>query len=124
MLVIDNVQIDFDLTSPRDVARYMEADARMEEARKKLKKLPEASSPEYMGAYVEMLNQELKIYGDFIDDVFGEGIAQKLLGDNPSLTKLYEVDAMISDALMEMAEETGKRIRKYTPNRAARRAKN
>ena len=76
MITVNNVQLDFDITSPMDVMRYKQAGERME-AEGAAINLPTMSpdDPKFLDAYVEMLNCELRLVGNFIDEVFGDGIA-------------------------------------------------
>ena len=50
-------------------------------------------------------------------------MAQKLLGGNPSLNRVTEVNEAISQAMAEQGKAFGVRLQKYKPNRATRRKK-
>ena len=123
-MIINGVKVEFDFTSPADIARYKQA---AEIKAEKAANIPEPTvpidDPAFLDEYIEMLNQSLKIYGDFIDEVFGDGIANQLLGDNPSLTKILETDDAIEKAMEQQGKSLGEAMRKYTPNRATRRKK-
>lgn len=124
MLNVKNVELDFDITSPLDVMRYKEAGERME-AQASALTYPTVSpeDPAFLDAYVDMLNGQLRLFGNFLDDVFGDGAAQKLLGDNPSLRKVAEINDALSEAIEVQGKEFGVRLQKYKPNRATRRSK-
>lgn len=124
MLKINDLELDFDITSPTDVLRYKQAGEHMEAAASNLN-FPELASddPGFLDNYVNMLNSQLRLFGNFIDEVFGEGVAQKLLGSNPSLNRVTEVNEAISQALASQGKEFGVRLQKYKPNRATRRQK-
>lgn len=124
MLKINDLELDFDITSPTDVLRYKQAGEHMEAAAAELH-FPELTSddPGFLDNYVNMLNSQLRLFGNFIDEVFGEGVAQKLLGDNPSLNRVTEVNEAISQAMAEQGKSFGVRLQKYKPNRATRREK-
>ena len=124
MLKINDLELDFDITSPTDVLRYKQAGEHMEAAAAALN-FPELASddPGFLDNYVNMLNSQLRLFGNFIDEVFGEGVAQKLLGSNPSLNRVTEVNESISQALAAQGKEFGVRLQKYKPNRATRRQK-
>jgi len=124
VIKVNNVELDFDITSPADVQRYKGAGERMEEESEKIS-LPALTpdDPGFLDAYIEMLNCELRIFGNFIDEVFGDGIAEQLLGNNPSLTKVAEINDALGAALETQGNEFGLKLEKYKPNRAARRAK-
>ena len=124
MIEINNIQLDFDITSPSDVLRYKQAGEHME-AEGAAIALPALApdDPEFLDAYVEMLNAQLKIFGNFIDEVFGDGVAERLLGNNPSLNKIAEINDATSVAMEAQGTEFGVKLQKYKPNRATRRAK-
>ena len=79
--------------------------------------------PGFLDAYVEMLNAQLRLFGNFIDEVFGDGVAEQLLGNNPSLNKVAEINDALSNAMEAQGTEFGVKLQKYKPNRATRRAK-
>ena len=80
MIEINNIQLDFDITSPSDVLRYKQAGEHMEAEGANIA-LPTLApdDPRFLDAYVEMLNAQVKIFGNFIDEVFGDGVAERLL---------------------------------------------
>lgn len=120
---INEVELEFDITSPADILRYKRAGERME-AESETITLPNLSpdSPDFLDAYVEMLNCELRMFGNFIDEVFCEGTAQKLLGSNPSLNKVTQINDALSEAMEAQGKDFGIKLQKYKPNRATRRA--
>ncbi len=124
MITIKNIQVDFDITSPADVLRYKRAGERMEEEGAALK-MPTVSpdDPKFLDAYVDMLNGQLRLFGNFIDEVFGDGTAEQLLGNNPSLNKVTEINDAMAEAMEAQGQEFGVKLQKYKPNRATRRAK-
>lgn len=123
MIKVNNVQLDFDITSPSDILRYKQAGERMEAEGVNLS-LPTLSpdDPLFLDAYVDMLNGQLRLFGNFIDEVFGDGVAGQLLGNNPSLNKVAEINDALGDALEAQGNEFGVKLQKYKPNRATRRA--
>jgi len=124
MIIVNNIQLDFDITSPTDMLRYKEAGERMEAAGAELS-LPEIDTddPKFMDSYIEMLNIELRLFGNFIDDIFGDGTAEQLLGNNPSLMKVTEINEVLGAAMEEQGKAYGVKLQRYKPNRATRRAK-
>lgn len=124
MIEINSVKLDFDITSPSDVLRYKQAGERMEAEGAKIA-MPAVSpgDPGFLDAYVDMLNGQLRLFGNFIDEVFGDGIAQQLLGGNPSLNKITEINDALGDAMEAQGKDFGVKLQKYKPNRATRRAK-
>ena len=124
MIKVNNIQLDFDITSPSDVLRYKQAGERMEAEGANIA-LPTVvpDDPGFLDAYVEMLNAQLRLFGNFIDEVFGDGVAEQLLGNNPSLNKVAEINDALSNAMEAQGTEFGVKLQKYKPNRATRRAK-
>lgn len=124
MIKINDIELKFDITSPSDVQRYKEAGERMEaeSAKVAIPNLP-ADDPKFLDAYIDRLNQELRLFGNFIDDVFGDGIANQLLGSNPSLTKVTEINDALGQAMETQGKEFGVKLQKYRPNRETRRSK-
>jgi len=122
MIKINDLEIDFDLTSPTDIQRYTIAGEKMENDAKgmNLVILP-SNDPNFLKSYMDFLDAELKIFGNFIDGTFGDGIADKLLGNNPSLNKVTEINEAIGDALEEQGKKFGVKLQKYKPNRTTRR---
>lgn len=126
MLIIRNVQIDFDITSPKDMLRYDEAVKKAAVSQKEYEPLPEQDDPEFMTKYIAYLNAELKTFGDFIDDIFGDGVANQLLGSNPSLNLVYEVNDEIGAALEEQGKTFSlhiQKLQKYQPDTVKRKKK-
>nr|DAG16925.1 MAG TPA: tail assembly chaperone [Caudoviricetes sp.] len=124
MIEVNNIQLDFDITSPSDVLRYKQAGERMEAEGANIA-LPTVApdAPGFLDAYVDMLNAQLRLFGNFIDEVFGDGVAEQLLGNNPSLNKVAEINDALSLAMEAQGKEFGVKLQKYKPNRATRRAK-
>jgi hypothetical protein len=123
MITINGIELDFDITSPSDILRYKDAGEKMEAAEETARypDLP-PDDPGFMDAWIDELNRQLKVFGDFIDDVFGDGIAAKLLGHNPSLNKVADINDALEAAMEAQGREFGIRVQKYKPNRATRRA--
>lgn len=118
------VTVDFDVTSPTDILRYTKAGETMEAAAAGITMADvKPDEPGYINAYVDMLNAELKLFGNFIDDVFGTGVAMQFMGDNPSLNKIADVNDALVAAFEQQGKATGTRFAKYTPNRKGRRSK-
>lgn len=124
MLTIRDLELDFDLTSPGDMLRL---DKAQKAAVAKEADLPEAPAdkddPEYLIKYAEWLNGLLNIFGNFIDDAFGDGVAEHLLTNNPSLTKMFDINDELEAALGSHVQVVTNKFAKYKPNRASRRGK-
>lgn len=124
MLNINGLEFDFNITSPKDVLKYKRAGERMEAAGALLA-IPEVATddPAFLDSYMEMLNAELHLYADFLDEVLGENAAQQLLGDNPGLDTIFEINDTMGAAMEAQGAAFGAKVKKYTPNRATRRQK-
>ena len=123
MITVQGLQIDFDITSPGDIQRLNAAQEVAAEKEKNITAPTDTDSPTYLQAYASWLNQLLNIFGNFIDDAFGDGIAEQLLTNNPSITKMLDVNDALENALGEHAKQFAARFNKYAPNRATRRSK-
>jgi hypothetical protein len=122
MLTVNGTELDFDITSPADITRYKQAGERMEAEAEKVK-IPtvKTDDPAFLDAYLDMLNSQLRLFGNFIDEVFGDGIAGRLLGGNPSLNKVTEINEALGAAMEAQGKEFGVKLQKYKPNRTTRR---
>lgn len=123
MITIQTHEIDFDITAPEDLQRYIEAGEKMTAAADSVTPLPQnVATPADMQKYMTFLHEECRLITDFIDEAFGDGICNKLLGKKTSLEKLLDVCDAIGTAVEDQARRVGVKIQKYTPNRKARRA--
>ena len=84
-MLVNGIELNFDITSPSDVLRYKAAGERMEAEGAKIA-MPslQPDDPNFLNTYVDMLNAQLRLFGDFLDEVFGGGVAQQLLGTTPA----------------------------------------
>ena len=116
-MTISGIPVCFDFTSPKDILRYKQA---TEKKNARAAEIPNPTvpitDPKYIDEYVDMLNQMLIIFGDFLNEAFGDGVAEQLLGDNPSMTKILEVQAAVEKAFEKQGEELGQAMAKYAPN--------
>lgn len=123
-MTVNGVKLNFDFTSPTDMLRYQQAAATLKERAAQIPDITKSiDDPDFISEYTEILNQSLKAYGDFIDEVFGGGVANKLLGNNPSLTLVLSIYDDIEKAMEQQGKELGAKMQKYAPNRATRRKK-
>ena len=123
MLNVMGHELDFDITAPDDLDRYLRCGEEMSARAAEAPPMPETvTTPEHLRAYTEWCRAYCKICTDWIDAVFGEGIANKLLGPKTSVAKLLDVCDAIQAAATKQGEMVGLHIKKFTPNRATRRA--
>lgn len=126
MITVLGHEIDFDVTAPADLDRYLEAMHGMEQRAAGMPAMPEQASlgtADGILAYTEYLRGQCMLLTDFIDAAFGEGTCNKLLGAKTSLDKLMDTVAALREAVTEQGEQAGKKLEAYAPNRATRRKK-
>ena len=125
MMKVKGHAIDFDITSPDDLQRYLAASDAMEKAAATLPPMPspaEMASPAGIRAYTAYITGQCKLVTDFIDAAFGDGTCNALLGPKTSLDALMDVTDALRDAIAAQGQRAGERITGYMPNRATRRA--
>lgn len=125
MLIIQGHEIDFDVSCPADMQRYMDAEMAMYRAAEAVPPMPSDPSAlatrAGMQAYQANLAAQCKLLTDFIDAVFGDGTCNALLGPKTSLSTLLDVVEGLHDAVAEQGKQIAKRMEAYRPNRATRR---
>lgn len=124
MITVNGIDIEFDMTSPLDMKRLNDAQKKAAEKESLLPVPPDDSSADdYLDKYCDWLNGLLLVFGNFIDDSFGDGVAEKLMTNNPSLTKMFDTNDALEEALGAHVKMVTAKFNKYKPNRATRRAK-
>lgn len=123
MIHIKGIEIDFNITSPSDILRLHEAQEKAAQREAQATAPSDTNDPDYLLKYAGWLNELLNTFGNFIDDAFGDGVAEKLLTNNPSLDMLFDVNDELEKALGVHVKTITSRFDKYKPNRATRRAK-
>lgn len=124
MLTVLGKEIDFDVTSPTDMQRYLDAEAAMRKAAAALPPDPNPATMKTMEglqAYQAHLAVQCKLLTDFIDAAFGDGTCNALLGPKTSLSTLLDVMDALRDAISGQGVQYAQRLAAYKPNRATRR---
>lgn len=122
MITVNGTAIDFDITAPEDLRRYRAAGERMTAAAQAAGDPPQdVSSPLGFAAYIDYLDGQCRLLTGFIDEAFGEGTCNALLGPKTSLEKLLDACDAIGAAVEQQGQDVGVKIKKYLPNRATRR---
>lgn len=124
MLTVLGKEIDFDVTSPADMQRYLAAETAMHEAAATLLPAPDPATMvtmEGLQAYQEHLAAQCKLLTDFIDAAFGDGTCNALLGPKTSLSTLLDVMDALREAITSQGTKYAQRLAAYKPNRATRR---
>lgn len=124
MLTVLGKEINFDVTSPDDMQRYLAAETAMHEAAATLLPAPDPATMvtmEGLQAYQEHLAAQCKLLTDFIDAAFGDGTCNALLGPKTSLSTLLDVMDALREAITSQGTKYAQRLAAYKPNRATRR---
>lgn len=124
MLTVLGKEIDFDVTSPADMQRYLDAETAMQQASAALPPDPDPAAMatvEGLQAYQAHLAAQCKLLTDFIDAAFGDGTCNALLGPKTSLSTLLDVMDALRDAIASQGTQYAQRVAAYKPNRATRR---
>lgn len=124
MLTVLGKEIDFDVTSPDDMQRYLEAEDAMHQAAEALPPDPDPAAlatREGLLAYQANIAAQCKLLTDFIDAAFGDGTCNALLGPKTSLATLLDVMEALRDAITGQGVQYAQRLAAYKPNRATRR---
>ena len=124
MLTVLGKEIDFDVTSPDDMQRYLAAEDAMHQAAEALPPDPDPAAlatREGLLAYQANIAAQCKLLTDFIDAAFGDGTCNALLGPKTSLATLLDVMEALRDAITGQGVQYAQRLAAYKPNRATRR---
>ena len=124
MLTVLGKEIDFDVTSPDDMQRYLEAEDAMHQAAEALPPDPDPAAlatREGLLAYQANIAAQCKLLTDFVDAAFGDGTCNALLGPKTSLATLLDVMESLRDAITGQGVQYAQRLAAYKPNRATRR---
>ena len=121
MITVKGYQIDFDITAPGDLHRYLAAAKAMDEAAAKAPPMPAAealASRAGLQAYTDYIEGQCRLLTDFVDAAFGDGTCNALLGPKTSLDGLLDVVDGLRDAVSAQGQQAGERLAAYLPNRA------
>lgn len=116
MMKICGLELDFDATSPADLQKYRSALDKMEAEAEDAKPMEWGDASDMLDGYIDMLDARLRLYSNFLDETFGAGVSKKLMGKNPSLTKMWEVGDALAAAFGKYGSEMGARMKEYVPD--------
>lgn len=121
MLKVLGNELDFDITSPDDLDRYIRASEKMVAEAAQLPPMPQTTvGLANLRAYQEWVAANCRQITDWIDDIFGEGTANRLLGPKTSLSQILRLYDAIRDAAGQQGKEVAAHLRQFAPNRATR----
>lgn len=110
---IRNVEVEFDFFDADDVERF-EKEAEKVKLQSQNKEIKEMS-------YSEALRAECKIIRDFFDNVFGEGISEKMFNGKNNLAEHIKAFEDIVNEKISQQKQLNSTYERYMPNRAERR---
>ena len=116
---LKDIEVDFSFTDADCLERLEKASKKITEESKKHKKEEMSLS--------EAIRKECEIINNFIDEVFGEGIAEKVFKGKNDLQEHMELFEDVMNAKIEMTKATQNLYdnleykAKYMPNRETRR---
>ena len=110
---IRNIEVDFDFLDADDIERFEN------EAKRLLNKCDEEAKKDYSSS--ESIKAQCRIIEEFIDNVFGEGLSEKIFIKRNNLKEHLEIyEEIIKEKELENNEIQNK-FGKYQPNREQRR---
>lgn len=110
---IRNIEVDFNFLDADDVEKF-------EKEAKRVKEEYNASQSKEM-SYSEAIREECKVINAFFDNVFGEGISQKLFNGKNNLEDHIKAFEDIVSEKMKQQEGLSNALDRYQPNREQRR---
>ena len=110
---IRDIEVDFDFLDADDVERF-------ENEARKVKEECEIKDKQEM-SYAQVIKEECNIINKFLDNVFGEGISEKLFKGKKNLSEHIKVFEDIVNMKNEKQKDLQNALDRYQPNREQRR---
>lgn len=110
---LKNIEVKFDFLDADDIERF-------EKAAKKVTEKCKEKEEEKL-SMSEAIKEECMIIENFFNEVFGEGISQKLFEGRKNLTEHMEIFKEIIKAKQEKQADLQETFNRYKPNREQRR---
>ena len=123
MIHVNGHDIDFDITAPDVLRRYLAACDALDEAGRNAPNAPDVDTLgtlDGLRAYEQYITGQCRLLTDFIDAAFGDGTCNVLLGEKTSLDTLIDVCDDLREAVSAQGAKTGAKISAYRPNRSVR----
>ena len=110
---IRNVEVDFNFLDADDIERF-------EKEAEKVKQECEIKGNEEM-SYSQVIREECRIINNFFDNVFGEGVSEKLFGNKSNLEDHIKAFEDIVKQKIEQQKGLESTFERYQPNREQKR---
>jgi len=110
---IKNIEIDFDFLDANDVERLEKATQKLVDKAEQYKEKEISMSEE--------IRLECEIIDNFLDEVFGEGVSQKLFNGKQNLKEHADVFQDIMNEKIRYNKDIEAVYQRYQPNRDTRR---
>lgn len=110
---IRNVEVDFNFLDADDIERF-------EREAEKVRQECEIKGKEKM-SYSQVIREECRIINNFFDNVFGEGVSEKLFGNKSNLEDHIKAFEDIVKQKIEQQKGLESTFERYQPNREQRR---
>ncbi len=125
MLILNNVPLDFDITSPADLKRYNKALETLNHNAKVLTELRGTKEQKNdINTYAKTIETECELLCEFIDTLLGSGTCNRFLGEKISVNSLYDFCADLAKAIKVQANETKDKFAPYVPNKKTSKTQN
>lgn len=122
MMEVRGVKLDFDISCPEDLQRYLRCSDEMAKQEQAAPPMPpKVATPTEQRAYAAWVTAMCRILTDWIDGVFGDGSSNALLGPKTSLREILALCDELRAASEAQGKEIGLRVRSFAPNRKRRR---
>lgn len=112
---IKNIEVEFDFLDADDMERFET------EAKKVIEKC-EVKEKEQM-SYSQMIREQCQIINDFFNNVFGNGMSQKIFGNKDNLKEHISAFEEIVKEKENQQKSIVSTLERYQPNRETRRNK-
>lgn len=114
MVTINGVDLDFDILDADVLERYETA----------LQKMNETINENAEGeSNADAIRRQCRAVFAFFDTTFAPGTAKSVFGNKTNLGVCLDAFEQVVEAYQAQNEQLNQRVKKYAPNRAARRAR-
>ena len=110
---IKDIEVDFDFLDADDMEKFEK------ETQKLLERCNEEEKRKYSAS--EVIKVQCRIIEDFLNNVFGGNIAEKIFEKRNNLTEHFEIYNLLIAERDKQKEKFENNFKRYTPNRVERR---